>query len=70
MSLQCAYRTFVPELTDDARLDTGSGKTLIACLLIRHVLDQERVDRAEGKRQRIVFFIANRYVRSRVVGHH
>ncbi|KAK5078536.1 Dicer-like protein 1 [Lithohypha guttulata] len=42
-----------------AVLDTGSGKTLIACLLIKHILDQELLDRAEGRRQRIVFFLAN-----------
>lgn len=47
------------ELTVD-RLDTGSGKTLIACLLIRHVLEQERLQRAENQCQKIVCFLANR----------
>lgn len=42
-----------------AVLDTGSGKTLIACLLIKHVLAQEVVDREEGKPPRTVVFLVN-----------
>ena len=42
-----------------AVLDTGSGKTLIAVLLLRHVLDQEIEDRAAGKDPKIAFFIVN-----------
>ncbi len=34
----------------------GSGKTLIAVLLLRHVLDQELEDRAIGKQRRTAFF--------------
>ena len=42
-----------------AVLDTGSGKTLIAVLLLRHVLDQELEDRASGKKPRISFFLVD-----------
>ncbi|KAI9781616.1 MAG: Dicer-like protein 1 [Geoglossum umbratile] len=42
-----------------AVLDTGSGKTLIAVLLIRHILDQELEDRARGLSPRIVFFLVD-----------
>ena len=40
-----------------AVLDTGSGKTLIAVLLLRHILDQELEDRRTGKAQRVAFFL-------------
>lgn len=40
-----------------AVLDTGSGKTLIAVLLLRHVLDQELEDRAKGLDHRVAFFM-------------
>lgn len=40
-----------------AVLDTGSGKTLIAVLLLRHVIDQELEDRRSGKSPRISFFL-------------
>lgn len=40
-----------------AVLDTGSGKTLIAVLLIRHIIDRELEDRAAGKTPRISFFL-------------
>jgi len=40
-----------------AVLDTGSGKTLIATLLIRHILDQELEDRAAGKNPRVCIFL-------------
>ena len=42
-----------------AVLDTGSGKTLIAVLLLRYVLDQELEDRASGKKPRISFFLVD-----------
>jgi endoribonuclease Dicer len=42
-----------------AVLDTGSGKTLIACLLIKHVLEQELHDREKGKPHRTVVFLVN-----------
>ncbi|KAL9026384.1 MAG: hypothetical protein Q9196_004940 [Gyalolechia fulgens] len=42
-----------------AVLDTGSGKTLIAVLLLRHVLDQELEDRSSGKKPRIAFFLVD-----------
>ena len=35
----------------------GSGKTLIAVLLLRHILDRELEDRAMGKQHRIAFFL-------------
>lgn len=40
-----------------AVLDTGSGKTLIAVLLLRHIIDQELERRASGKPHRVAFFI-------------
>lgn len=40
----------------------GSGKTLIAVLLLRHVLDQELEDRAVGKKKRIAFFLVSRHI--------
>lgn len=40
-----------------AVLDTGSGKTLIAVLLLRHYIDRELEDRAAGKPHRISFFL-------------
>lgn len=40
-----------------AVLDTGSGKTLIAVLLLRHVIDQELERRAAGEPKRISFFL-------------
>ncbi|KAI9705414.1 MAG: Dicer-like protein 1 [Candelina mexicana] len=42
-----------------AVLDTGSGKTLIAVLLLKHTLDQELEDRALGKQHRISFFLVD-----------
>ncbi|KAF2838659.1 hypothetical protein M501DRAFT_1031732 [Patellaria atrata CBS 101060] len=42
-----------------AVLDTGSGKTLIAVLLLRHILDQELENRAAGKAPRIAFFLVD-----------
>lgn len=40
-----------------AVLDTGSGKTLIAVLLLRHILEKEVEDRAAGLPPRISFFL-------------
>ncbi|RPB29394.1 hypothetical protein L211DRAFT_11749 [Terfezia boudieri ATCC MYA-4762] len=42
-----------------AVLDTGSGKTLIACLLLRHTVDQELQSRKEGKQRRVSFFLVD-----------
>lgn len=42
-----------------AVLDTGTGKTLIAVLLLRHILDQELEDRQAGKSPRISFFVVS-----------
>ena len=42
-----------------AVLDTGSGKTLIAVLLLRHIIDQELEDRARGKKPRVAFFLVD-----------
>lgn len=42
-----------------AVLDTGSGKTLIAAMLIRHVLQQEYVDRDQGRPKKMIFFLVN-----------
>ena len=38
-------------------LDTGSGKTLIAILLLRHVVEQEFERRAAGGERRVAFFV-------------
>jgi endoribonuclease Dicer len=40
-----------------AVLDTGSGKTLIAVLLLRHIIDEELERRATGQPHRISFFL-------------
>ncbi|KAI5212191.1 hypothetical protein AUEXF2481DRAFT_75327 [Aureobasidium subglaciale EXF-2481] len=40
-----------------AVLDTGSGKTLIAVLLLRHTIEEELQARLEGKPHRISFFL-------------
>lgn len=40
-----------------AVLDTGSGKTLIAVLLLKWIIDQELEHRAAGKSPRISFFL-------------
>ncbi|KAI9723933.1 MAG: hypothetical protein M1812_000651 [Candelaria pacifica] len=42
-----------------AVLDTGSGKTLIAVLLLKYTIDQELEDRALGKQRRISFFLVD-----------
>lgn len=40
-----------------ACLDTGSGKTLIAVLLLRHIIDRELEDRAVGEPHKVAFFL-------------
>ena len=59
-------REYQQELFDRAKeeniiavLDTGSGKTLIAALLIRHYLHAETIARDQGKSPKIVFFLVN-----------
>ncbi|KAI9832203.1 MAG: Dicer-like protein 1 [Phylliscum demangeonii] len=42
-----------------AVLDTGSGKTLIAVLLLRYTIDQELEDRSRGVAPRIAFFVVD-----------
>ncbi|PGH00288.1 endoribonuclease Dicer [Blastomyces parvus] len=42
-----------------AVLDTGSGKTLIAVLLLKHMIQNELTDRANGKPPRISFFLVD-----------
>jgi endoribonuclease Dicer len=42
-----------------AVLDTGSGKTLIAALLMRHIAYEEIQHRADGGTPRISFFLVN-----------
>lgn len=37
--------------------DVGSGKTLIAVLLLKHIIQQELIDRDRGKQPRISFFL-------------
>ncbi|KAL6812570.1 hypothetical protein J3E69DRAFT_359687 [Trichoderma sp. SZMC 28015] len=41
-------------------LDTGSGKTLIAALLMRHVLQVELQSRANGDRHKTAFFLVEK----------
>ncbi|KAI1335863.1 RNase3 domain-containing protein [Xylariaceae sp. FL0016] len=43
-----------------AVLDTGTGKTLIAALLLRHVIAQELECRKAGKRPRVSFFVVDK----------
>lgn len=42
-----------------AVLDTGSGKTHIATLLLRHILDKELEDRAKGGPHKLAFFLVS-----------
>ncbi|PWW79995.1 hypothetical protein C7212DRAFT_355951 [Tuber magnatum] len=42
-----------------AVLGTGSGKTLIACLLIRHTIEKELESRAAGNHPRVSFFLVH-----------
>ncbi|RDA96171.1 hypothetical protein CP533_1651, partial [Ophiocordyceps camponoti-saundersi (nom. inval.)] len=39
---------------------SGSGKTLIAALLLRHILDQELERRAAGESPRVAFFVVDK----------
>ncbi|KAK5991501.1 Dicer-like protein 1 [Cladobotryum mycophilum] len=41
-------------------LDTGSGKTLIAALLLRHILEQELQDRSQGRPPKLAFFLVEK----------
>ncbi|KAK1759415.1 hypothetical protein QBC47DRAFT_437129 [Echria macrotheca] len=43
-----------------AVLDTGSGKTLIAALLLRWIIEKELEDRAKGRPKRIAFFLVDK----------
>ncbi|RYP65205.1 hypothetical protein DL769_006395 [Monosporascus sp. CRB-8-3] len=43
-----------------AVLDTGTGKTLIAALLLRHTIEQELEDRKAGRPPRLSFFLVDR----------
>ncbi|KAI1505214.1 RNase3 domain-containing protein [Biscogniauxia marginata] len=43
-----------------AVLDTGTGKTLIAALLLRYTIEQELEDRKAGKPPRISFFLVDK----------
>ncbi|EEA28280.1 Dicer-like protein 1 [Talaromyces marneffei ATCC 18224] len=42
-----------------AVLATGSGKTLIAILLLKHIIRNELIDRERGQRHRISFFLVD-----------
>ncbi|KAH6614300.1 hypothetical protein C7974DRAFT_368601 [Boeremia exigua] len=42
-----------------AVLDTGSGKTHIATLLLKHILDEELENRAKGGTRKIAFFLVD-----------
>ncbi|KAI0401011.1 hypothetical protein F4802DRAFT_619182 [Xylaria palmicola] len=43
-----------------AVLDTGAGKTLIAVLLLRHVVEQELEDRQAGQEHSLAFFLVDK----------
>ncbi|KAJ4390605.1 Dicer-like protein 1 [Gnomoniopsis smithogilvyi] len=43
-----------------AILDTGSGKTLIAVLLLEHTINQELEDRKNGLSRRLAFFLVDK----------
>ncbi|KAI0418610.1 hypothetical protein F5X98DRAFT_113883 [Xylaria grammica] len=43
-----------------AVLDTGTGKTLIAALLLRHIVEQELDDRRAGRDHRLAFFLVDK----------
>lgn len=40
-------------------MSTGAGKTLIAVLLLRHVLDEELGYRQLGRKPKIAFFLVS-----------
>ncbi len=39
----------------------GTGKTLIAALLLRHTIGQELEDRKAGRAPRVSFFLVSQY---------
>ncbi|KAI1274314.1 hypothetical protein F5Y07DRAFT_220865 [Xylaria sp. FL0933] len=43
-----------------AVLDTGSGKTLIAALLLRHIVEQELDNRRAGQEHKLAFFLVDK----------
>ncbi|KAI3318603.1 hypothetical protein HD806DRAFT_549027 [Xylariaceae sp. AK1471] len=43
-----------------AVLDTGTGKTLIAALLLRHIIEQELDDRKAKQENRLAFFLVDK----------
>ncbi|KAB8298253.1 hypothetical protein EYC80_001986 [Monilinia laxa] len=43
-------------------ISSGSGKTFIAVLLLRYIIDQELEDRAIGKPKRVSFFLVGTYL--------
>ncbi len=45
-----------------AVLDTGSGKTHIATLLLRHVLDEELENRAKSRPHKTAFFLVSIFI--------
>lgn len=51
-----AYTTFELNKGELTKL-LGSGKTMIAVLLLKHILQQELIDREDGKAPRIAFFL-------------
>lgn len=48
-----------------AKSFTGSGKTYIAVLLLKHVIDQELENRSMGKKRRISFFLVSSCLQSK-----
>uniref|UniRef100_A0A8H7KCB9 Dicer-like protein 1 n=1 Tax=Bionectria ochroleuca TaxID=29856 RepID=A0A8H7KCB9_BIOOC len=49
-----------PEKNIIVVLDTGSGKTLIAVLLMRHILEREQESIAQGRPKKVAFFIVDK----------
>ncbi|KAI9152201.1 Dicer-like protein 1 [Paramyrothecium foliicola] len=41
-------------------LDTGSGKTLIGIMLVRHIVELELQNRALGKQKKVAFFVVDK----------
>ncbi|KAI1762058.1 hypothetical protein GGR53DRAFT_502835 [Hypoxylon sp. FL1150] len=58
------YQTELFEMAKEkniiAVLDTGTGKTLIAALLLRHTIEHEFEDRHAGKPPRVSFFLVDK----------
>ncbi|KAM3458327.1 hypothetical protein MY3296_000533 [Beauveria thailandica] len=66
-ALMATPREYQNELFERAKskntivvLDTGSGKTLIAIMLLRHVLEQELEERANGGTRKTAFFVVDK----------